>query len=398
MLSPSAPLPFQGCLELVKNIMGWGTRISGIGAVSLWVTTVSLATLLVSTVSARPHAARSPVIYDVSSLVRSDSHTITLMGGKTVVLPSLAFSSVHFSDDHPGANWEHPARILFYQSGKLVAEIPVSRPIQGLSKRFKLSPPLTDDWPVFKISSFDGKYRIKSPSSFHALLINGFGDDRHWNDFSYLYRVLTQVYGYLPGNIHVADSNYQESRSDLDNDGIPDIRYGSLMKDIQTLFAQLKEKLTRGDQLLLVVNDHGSIKDGESTIILFDGEMKASEFAMLLGALPSERILSVFEQCFSGGFVRPTVAKGRVSVAASTNTEISWASEDGVFNEFLYQFTSAFGYQKHDGTPVNADIDGGGRVTAREAYSYAVANDKSWESPFLEASKNSNTAFTLGFD
>ena len=114
--------------------------------------------------------------------------------------------------------------------------------------------------------------------------------------------------------------------------------------------------------------------------------------------LPTENILSVFEQCFAGGFVRPTISNGRVSVAAATNREISFATDDGNFDEFLYLFTSAFGHQTHEGTAVNADLNGDGRINAREGFAYALAKDLASESPLIESFINTGTDFTLGFD
>lgn len=351
------------------------------------------------TVFSAPHRPRSPVVYDITSLVLSGSRAVTLLGGRKVSVPRGEFSRAHFVDEFPGANWEHPAKILFFEGPRKVAEIPVRLPPVGLTKKYKLGPPDESETPTFNISDLGGKYVVKNPSSFYALLINGHGDERHWNDFSFLYRVLTKVYGYLPQNIFVADGNFRQTAPDLDGNKTPDILHGSSVTDITGLLVLLAQRMQgRGDQLVLVVNDHGSTKDGESTLILSDGEMTASQFAELVRKIPAEKIFSIFEQCFSGGFVRPTVAPNRVSMAASTNLEISWASEDGLFDEFLYWVTSAFAHQRHDGTRVNADSDANGRVSAREAFVFGVANDKSWETPFTETYLNSGADFRVGFD
>lgn len=351
------------------------------------------------TVFSAPHRLRSPLVYDITPLVLSDSRMVTLLGGRKVSVPRGEFSRIHFVDEFPGANWEHPAKLLFYNGTRKIAEIPVRLPPVGLTKKYKLGPPDESEAPTFNISDLGGKYFLKNPSSFYALLINGYGDERHWNDFSFLYRVMTKVYGYLPQNIFVADDNFRQTAPDLDGNGTPDILHGSSVTDITGLLVLLSQRMQQpGDQLVMVVNDHGSTKDGESTLILSDGEMTASQFAKLVKKIPAEKVLSIFEQCFSGGFVRPTISPNRVSMAASTNLEISWASEDGLFDEFLYWVTSAFAYQKHDGTRVNADSDANGRVSVREAFVFGVANDKSWENPFTEAYLNSGAAFQLGFD
>ena len=341
---------------------------------------------------------KPPILYDITPMLRADSQAIELVGGKKIPLPNIAFDALRFIDDFPNANWEHPARFQFTNKGQVVLEVPTRLPPKGLKRQYRLGPPSMDEAPVFNLSDFGGKYRIQTPANYFAVLLNGNGDERHWNDFSFLFRVLVNVYGYLPQNIFVADSNFRGSKPDLDGNGIPDIHYGSTIGDIEAVFATVSQQMLSTDQLLLVVNDHGSINNGESTLILADGELTASQFAQLLKAVPAQRVLSIFEQCFSGGFVRPTVSPQRVSMAASTDKEISWASEDGVFDEFLYLVISAFAHQRHDGTLVSADLNADARVTAREAFSHAISYDSTRENPFMEAHKNSLAAFTIGLD
>jgi hypothetical protein len=331
---------------------------------------------------------------DITRLV-GPGRTIRLAGGRQVALQAPlppAGTQVQFIDLKPGANWSHPALIRVRDAaGKVIEEIPVRRPPEGLNR---LLPPAA---PVqFKLNDLGGKLKVGDPKRYYALLINGAADQRHWNDFSFLYRVLTQVYGYLPEQIFVADSNFIGNSPDLDGDGKPDIRYESTVAGVKDLMTSLKAQVPPEAQLLVATDDHGDQLEGESTLVLNDQDLKASEFAALLKEIPAGTVLSIHEPCYSGGFVRPSVGSRRVAMAAAMNFELSWASPDLDFDEFIYQVVSAFAFQRHDGTPVAADANGDGLVSAQEAFGFAVANERRAESPLLEAENGSGASAAIG--
>lgn len=344
-----------------------------------------------------------PVVYNVTPLFTDPSGELDLLGGKKLRIqtPLSRGFQVHFEDTMPGANWGHPARFkVVAPDGTIVESIDVKLPPEQLSAAPVLGPSRSRGTNAaqvkFSLSDHEGKLKVKDPSKFYAFLLNGRADQRHWNDFSFLYRVLTQVYGYKKENIIVADGAFKSRSPDLDGDGAEDIEYGSTLEDVKTVMQKLKETLKHEDQLLIAVNDHGSQLDGESTIVLYDGEIKASQFAKLLDAVPAGRVLSIYEQCFSGGFVRPSVGTRKVSMAAATDSEYSWASMDLLFDEFIYHVIVAFAMQTHDGKAVASDLNKDGRVSAQEAFAYAVANDQRRESPLLETGTNAGTSATLG--
>ncbi|MCB0405286.1 MAG: hypothetical protein KDD51_10910 [Bdellovibrionales bacterium] len=339
-------------------------------------------------------------LYDLTGTLGATAQSIVLAGGKSVSLlsPLQKDDRVLFADTLPQANWGHPAFIrIVGKDGKIKQEVRTDRPPIDLGTI--LSHPLLaldGRAPTFAIKDLDGKFKVEEPQRYYALLINGRAELRHWNDFAFLYRTLTTVYGYKKENIWVADSAFKSRNADLDGDGWEDIQYGSTLSEIKGVIAELASKIQQTDQLLLVINDHGSTRDGESTLVLSDGEMGAREFGELLKTLPVKSLLAVYEQCFSGGFVRPTAGGKRVAMAASTDSEYSFASMDLMFNEFLYHVIAAFAHQTHQGTAVHADRDANGEVTAQEAYAYAVAQDRRRESPFLESGSNAGGAQRVG--
>ncbi len=343
----------------------------------------------------------SPVAYNITGLMRGRISQLKLSNQKTiqfrnVILPG---TRVVFEDKLPGANWGHPAVYkVVGPSGQTLEQVEAFFPPADLGQSPIIDGvlPEANSRVEFKLNDFGGQYKVKSPSRFYAVFINGAADKRHWNDFSFLYRTLTQIYGYDKKNIIVMDGNFKESAPDLDGDGTPDIMYDSKLATVKDVLTKLKSQLKPEDQLVLAVNDHGDTQNGESTIVLQDGEIKASEFAPLFKDLPASRVLTIYEQCFSGGFVRPSISETRVSMAGATNQEFSWASQDLNFDEFIYHVVAAFARQTHDGKPLNTDLNRDGNVSAQEAFAYAIANDSRPESPLLESSVNAGLAAKIG--
>lgn len=306
---------------------------------------------------------------------------------------------VLFEDKFPLANWGHPAVIrIVDEKGKLIREMKTQLPPKGLA-----AAPVIDGTPFaepkraeFNLSDFKGTRKVKEPARYFALLINGQADVRHWNDTAFLYRTLTQIYGYSKKNIVVADSASRETSPDLDGDKESDIEFESTVAGLEKAIAKLADTMKKGDQLIVAVNDHGVVENGESVLLLYDKPMGAKAFTTQLRRIPTARQLFIYGQCFSGGFVRPSLGLETVAMAAATNDEFSWGTEDLMFDEFMYHLISAFAGQTHDGKPLRTDLNRDGKVSAKEAFAFALARDKTEESPLLEATQNSSMAQNIG--
>lgn len=327
---------------------------------------------------------------------------IPLSSNKTITLHTQ-LSEAHrvvFEDLHPGANWSHPAEIkVLDPSGAVVEKHTVeSPPVSVLSSGSDFLDSRLSLATSFHINDLGGRLRVSEPSNYYAVLINGWGEARHWNDVSFLYQVLTKVYGYLPSNILIFDSNHRKTNADLDGDGSLDINFDSTSTAIKKELLSLKSKFTGNEHLLLVANTHGGRQNSESTLVLIDKEIPVSTFAPWVLNLPTKHIISIYQQCFSGGFVRASVDAQSVALSASTDEEFSWASLDLKFNEFLYRFTSAIAQQNHKGAAIQTDQNGDGFTSIHEAFGYALLTDKRRESPLLESNPNSGLAakLTLG--
>jgi len=136
-------------------------------------------------------------------------------------------------------------------------------------------------------------------------------------------------------------------------------------EQVQRLFAELRRKLTKEDQLLVFLIGHGTTSDGEDgKFNLVGPDLSASEWADLVKPIPG-RLVFVNTTSASFPFLRKLAARGRVVLTA---TDSSAQQFETVFPEF---FLKAF----EEG---GADLDKSGRVSLWEAFTFASAGVRDW--------------------
>jgi hypothetical protein len=136
-------------------------------------------------------------------------------------------------------------------------------------------------------------------------------------------------------------------------------------EQVQRVFAELRKKLTKQDQLLVFLVGHGTTSDGEDAKFNLVGpDLSATEWADLIKPLPG-RVVFVNTTSASFPFLRKLAARGRVVMTA---TDSSAQQFETVFPEF---FVKAF----DDG---GADLDKSGRVSLWEAFTFASAGVRGW--------------------
>jgi hypothetical protein len=136
-------------------------------------------------------------------------------------------------------------------------------------------------------------------------------------------------------------------------------------EQVQRVLADLRKKLTKDDQLLVLLIGHGTTADGEDAKFNLVGpDLSAREWADLLKPIPG-RLVFVNTTSASFPFLGKLAARGRVVVTA---TDSSAQQFETVFPEF---FLKAF---EDDG----ADLDKSGRVSLWEAFTYASAGVRNW--------------------
>ena len=136
-------------------------------------------------------------------------------------------------------------------------------------------------------------------------------------------------------------------------------------ENVQRALGDLRKRMTRDDQLLVLLIGHGTSLDGdEAKFNLVGPDLTAAEWTELLKPLPG-RLVFVNTTAASFPFLRRLAARGRVVLTA---TDSAAQQFETVFPEF---FVKAFADDA-------ADLDKNGRVSIWEAFTYASDGVRQW--------------------
>jgi hypothetical protein len=131
-------------------------------------------------------------------------------------------------------------------------------------------------------------------------------------------------------------------------------------ENVQRALGDLRRRLTKDDQLLVLLVGHGTSLDGDDAKFNLVGpDMSATDWAALLKPIPG-RLVFVNTTGASFPFLQKLAGRGRIVLTA---TDSAAQQFETVFPEY---FVKAF----DDGT---ADTDKNGRVSVWEAFIYASA-------------------------
>jgi len=134
---------------------------------------------------------------------------------------------------------------------------------------------------------------------------------------------------------------------------------------VQRALTDLRKRMTKDDQLLVLLVGHGTSLDGdEAKFNLVGPDMSATEWAALIKPIPG-RIVFVNTTAASFPFLRKLAERGHVVL---TSTDSAAQQFETVFAEF---FVKAF-------SDPAADVDKNRRVSIWEAFSYASAAVRQW--------------------
>lgn len=141
----------------------------------------------------------------------------------------------------------------------------------------------------------------------------------------------------------------------------PDASAGPATRDgVRRLFASLQARVTKDDQLLVLLIGHGtSLEQDEAKFNLVGPDLRAREWADLLKPIAA-RVIFVGGSSASAPFLRAIAAPGRIVITA---TDSAAQSFETVFPEY---FIRAF-------SDAASDTDKNGRVSLLEAFDYASA-------------------------
>jgi hypothetical protein len=136
-------------------------------------------------------------------------------------------------------------------------------------------------------------------------------------------------------------------------------------ENVQRAFIDLRKRLNKDDQLLVLLIGHGTSLDGEEAKFNLVGpDLTATEWADLIKPIPG-RVIFVNTTGASFPFLRRMAGRGRVVLTATDSVAQQFET---VFPEY---FLKAF-------DDVAADLDKNNRVSVWEAFTYASAGVRQW--------------------
>ena len=136
-------------------------------------------------------------------------------------------------------------------------------------------------------------------------------------------------------------------------------------ENVQRVLVELRKRLARDDQLLILLVGHGTSLDGEDAKFNLVGpDMSAAEWAELLKPLPG-RVIFVNTTGASFPFLQKLAGRGRVVLTA---TDSALQQFETIFPEY---FVNAF-------TDPAADTDKDDRISLWEAFAFASAGVRQW--------------------
>ncbi len=138
--------------------------------------------------------------------------------------------------------------------------------------------------------------------------------------------------------------------------------------NVRRVFADLRKKITKDDQLLVLLIGHGTSLAGpdgdDGKFNLVGPDLTASEWGELIRPLPG-RVVFANTSSASFPFLKKLAGRGRIVL---TSTDSSMQQFETIFPEF---FVQAFDDE-------SADADKNGRVSIWEAFSFASAAVHDW--------------------
>ena len=189
----------------------------------------------------------------------------------------------------------------------------------------------------------------------HLLVITGApGDDEHAQNFHKWAAAIVEA-AKDKGGLTDATITYLGDKPELDPSHI---KARSTRANVEKAFADLAAKAQPADEVVVILIGHGSFDGKIGAFNLAGPDLTTDDYARLLGALKSQRIVFVNTASSSGAFLQPLAGPGRTII---TSTKTGGERNEPVFAQFLAE---AF-------KDPSADTDRNGRVSMAEAFEYA---------------------------
>ncbi|PTN10006.1 C13 family peptidase [Nitrosomonas aestuarii] len=308
-----------------------------------------------------------------------------------------------FIDEQPAAGWEHPAQYIFVDivTGAIRTNS-LTAPPQELSSLIPINAVAQAQLVIIDQNAISVEdvpatnpiITIPVKKNYAVLVSGGFNAfnnySRYWNDIAFIYRALKDKYNFDDEEIIVLFANGTHlPTADLDDDGRDDIDFAATKANLANVLNQVAGNMDGTGKFFFYSTNHGGQESGQDAKLYLWGEsIRDDELADLIKNIRAKQSIYTMEQCYSGGMMDDILAATMETgtsacvMTAANFDEVSYAADtEGNYDEYVFHWTSAVYGKDPDNNPVNADMNGDGRVTMREAHEYARTMDSASETP-----------------
>jgi hypothetical protein len=210
-----------------------------------------------------------------------------------------------------------------------------------------------------------GKRATVDPKKF-ALIISGVGGEEEYSkkfaaQAQQLYDALTNKLGFDEKRVYLLTENVISNSENMSQGNFA----RATADETRKAFAAIKTASTPDSLVIIALIGHGSSDGQEAKFNLVGPDLSAKDYATLIAALPTHKVIFVDCSSSSGEFVKPLSTPDRVVITATRS-----GNEQNVttFADFFIKGM----------TDTAADTDKNGRTSVLEAFNYATKLTADW--------------------
>ena len=207
------------------------------------------------------------------------------------------------------------------------------------------------------------------PNKFALVVTSVGGEEAYTKKFTgqatRLYDALANQLGFAEKNLFLLTETASGGPEDGATGDDPAHSRRATAVEVRKSFAAIKSAANSESLVLVVLIGHGTFDSQQAKFNLIGPDLTARDYADLVAALPTRRVVFVNCASSSGEFIKPLSASGRAVITATRSGNEQNAT---IFAEhFIAGLTDSA-----------ADADKNGRVSVLEAFNYASKTTADW--------------------
>jgi hypothetical protein len=199
-----------------------------------------------------------------------------------------------------------------------------------------------------------------------ALIISGVGGEEIYSkkftsQAMQLYDALTNKLGFDEKHVYLLTENVISNSENMSKGNFA----RATADETRKAFAAIRSAVTADGSVFIALIGHGSFDNQEAKFNLVGPDLSAKDYAALLSALPTRRVVFVDCSSSSGEFVKPLSSENRLIITATRSGNEQNAT---IFADFFIKGL----------TESAADTDKNGRTSLMEVFNYATKLTADW--------------------